>query len=123
MNIIILNNGEQPIYEQIYHQITSQIIRGDLEANYSLPSIRVVSRELGVSVITIKKAWELLERDGFIYTIPGKGCFVNDHHKKILENKKETLAETRIKKELPYYKNLGLTLEEYLKLVKENYNS
>lgn len=76
MIILINNKSGQPIYEQIYSQIKNQIIGGDLKENESLPSIRALAKDLRISVITTKRAYEELERDGYIYTLPGKGSFV-----------------------------------------------
>lgn len=76
MDIIISNSSGVPIYEQIEEQIKSQIITGDLIEGEALPSMRVLAKELKISIITTKRAYEDLERDGFIYSIMGKGSFV-----------------------------------------------
>ena len=76
MDIIIRNAGDVPIYEQILRQIKSQILRGELGEGDALPSMRLLAKELRISVITTKRAYEELEREGFITTVPGKGCFV-----------------------------------------------
>ena len=121
MNIIISNKSEKPIYEQVYEQITSQIISGELEANFCLPSIRVIAKELDISIITVKKAWEMLEYNNFIYTRAGKGCFITEYAKKHLEDKKFAIAKEKLKKDIPYYKNLGLSLEELIEFIKQEY--
>lgn len=76
MDIIIRNTGDQPIYQQIYDQIRAQILTGDLSVAEPLPSIRQLATGLRISVITTKRAYDNLERDGFIITVPGKGSFV-----------------------------------------------
>ena len=76
LNIIIRNSSGQPIYDQIYEQLRAQIVSGALPEGEMLPSIRGLAKELRISVITTKRAYEELERDGFIYTVAGKGCFV-----------------------------------------------
>ena len=76
MDIIISNSSGVPIYEQIEEQIKSQIMSGDLIEGDSLPSMRVLAKELKISIITTKRAYEDLERDGFIYTVVGRGSFV-----------------------------------------------
>ena len=76
VNILIDNKSGAPIYDQIYSQIKSQIIKGVLLEDEMLPSIRGLAKDLRISFITTKRAYEELERDGFIYTLPGKGCFV-----------------------------------------------
>ena len=76
MNILIDNKSGAPIYDQIYSQIKSQIISGALREDEMLPSIRGLAKDLRISFITTKRAYEELEKDGFIYTLPGKGCYV-----------------------------------------------
>ena len=76
MNILIDNKSGAPIYDQIYTQIKQQIISGALAENQMLPSIRGLAKDLRISFITTKRAYEELEREGFLYTVPGKGCFV-----------------------------------------------
>lgn len=74
MNILIDNKSGTPIYDQIYSQIKSQIISGALKQDELLPSIRGLAKDLRISFITTKRAYEELEREGFIYTLPAKGC-------------------------------------------------
>ncbi|MDE6712416.1 MAG: GntR family transcriptional regulator [Lachnospiraceae bacterium] len=85
MDIIISNSSGVPIYEQIEEQIKSQIITGDLQEGDVLPSMRVLAKELKISIITTKRAYEDLERDGFIYSIAGKGCFVKGINSEIIK--------------------------------------
>ena len=77
MNIIISNANDKPIYDQIYQQIKTAILAGELSSGQALPSIRALAKDLRISVITTKRAYDELERSGFIYTIPGKGSFVS----------------------------------------------
>ncbi len=76
MQIILKNTSEEPLYLQIYEQISAQILNNTLPFDFCLPSIRQLAKDLRVSVITAKNAYELLEKNNFIYTIAGKGCFV-----------------------------------------------
>ena len=76
MDIIIRNTGESPIYDQITRQVKTLILTGALKEGDALPSMRLLAKDLRISVITTKRAYEELEREGFITTIPGKGCFV-----------------------------------------------
>lgn len=76
MYIFVDNKREAPIYEQIYEQIKAQIISGELSEDEALPSIRNLAKDLRISVITTKRAYDELEAGGFIYTVAGKGCFV-----------------------------------------------
>jgi len=80
MKLVVSESAEIPIYRQVYEQISGQILRGELPRDFVLPGIRTIAKELRISVITIKRAWEELERDGFIYTLAGKGCFVAPLH-------------------------------------------
>ncbi|MBR2914527.1 MAG: GntR family transcriptional regulator, partial [Clostridia bacterium] len=76
MNILIDNKSGEPIYNQIYSQIKNQIIGGELKEDEMLPSIRGLAKDLRISFITTKRAYEELEKEGFIYTLPAKGCYV-----------------------------------------------
>lgn len=76
MEIIISNSSGAPIYEQIVKQIKALILRGELSAGEALPSMRLLAKELRISVITTKRAYEELEREGFVSTVPGKGSFI-----------------------------------------------
>lgn len=77
MYILIDNHSGTPIYDQITEQIRAQIINGTLQKNQALPSIRGLAKDLHISFITTKRAYEELEKEGFIYTVPGKGCYVS----------------------------------------------
>lgn len=120
MNIVISTKSEKPIYEQVYEQIASEILSGAICEGFLLPSIRGISRELGISVITVKKAYELLEQGGFIDTMAGKGSFVRRPHGGIAD-KKYKVASDRLDKDLTYYKNLGITEDELISLIREKY--
>ena len=76
--INISNTSDKPIYQQLFEQISSMILNGELKSDFNLPSIRTAAKELRISVITVKKAWEELERSGLIYPVAGKGCFIAD---------------------------------------------
>ena len=91
MNLFIDNKSGAPIYEQLYNQIKNQILSGALQTDEALPSIRGLARDLRISVITTKRAYDELENEGFIYTLPGKGCFV-------AERSTELLREENLKK-------------------------
>lgn len=121
MNLVVNNKSEKPIYEQLYEQISSQILNGDLPADFCLPSIRTIALELGISVITVKKAYEVLESNGFIYTRAGKGCFV-EAHKRPLGEIRMQLAEKKLEADFPYYRNLNITQEEMHELVTRLYD-
>jgi len=84
MRILIANSAPAPIYEQIVRQIKAQIIAGDLREAEPLPSIRKLAQELQISVITTKRAYEELEREGFVATSPGRGSFVAEPNRELL---------------------------------------
>ena len=121
MNIAISNSSDKPIYQQLFEQISAQILKGELASGYSLPPIRQAATELRVSIITVKKAWEELERLGLIDTVTGKGCFVAEltHDEKIQMRNDMILQQMKV--DAAYYKSFGLTLEEAYKLLKEIY--
>lgn len=121
MNIVFSTTSDKPIYQQIYEQISAQIVKGELPRDFCLPPIRTVALELRISVITVKKAWEELERHGFIYTMVGRGCFVAPMQQGELEGKRLELATEKLKKDIAYYKELGLTMNELVGLIRENY--
>ena len=107
----------------MFEQISSQIIKGEIEQDFCLPPIRTVAKELRISVITVKKAWEELERKGFIYTMAGKGCFVAPLQRNELDGKRNEMAIEKLKKDIAYYKSLGLSLSDIIQLVKEYYGA
>lgn len=121
MDLILLQSGDKPYYEQIYDQLASQIVNHELEANFCLPSIRVVAKELNISIITVKKAWEILEENGLIYTRAGLGCFVSEVESSLLKDKKLDMAVEKLSTQLNYYKSLGLSYEELIKIIKDIY--
>ena len=84
MTVLIDNKCSLPIYDQIYSQIKAQIISGELQEHEALPSIRSLAKDLRISVITTKRAYDELENEGFIYTLPGKGCFVAERSTELL---------------------------------------
>ena len=93
MNILIDNKSGEPIYNQIYSQIKSQIISGELKEDEMLPSIRGLAKDLRISFITTKRAYEELEKEGFIYTLPAKGCYVAPKNVELL--REENLKKDR----------------------------
>ena len=120
MRIIISNASPDPIYEQITRQIKSQIISGELSAGDALPSIRRLALDLQVSVITTKRAYEELEKEGFVDTVEGKGSFVAMQNKELLREKKMKIVEDKLAEAVAEARLLGITraeLEEMLGLL------
>ena len=112
MNIIISNISDKPIYEQIYLQIKGAILRGDLKEGEALPSIRALAKDLRISVITTKRAFDDLERDGFIYSVQGKGSFVAAKNKVTVREEYLKQAESKIEEAIVLGRTAGLSDEE-----------
>lgn len=121
MDIVISNTSGDPIYQQIFDQISAQIIKGLLPGDTCLPPIRTVAKELRISVITVKRAWEELEHAGLIFTMAGKGCFVSSQQPDALVAKRNLLASEKLAKDMEYYKTLGYSLDEIIAMVKDCY--
>lgn len=112
MNILISNSSDEPIYEQITRQIKSFIINGELNEGDALPSIRALARELQISVITTKRSYEELEKEGFIETVGGKGSFVAAQNKEFLREKKMKIIEEKLMEVISESRMLNISLEE-----------
>jgi GntR family transcriptional regulator len=117
MNIIISNNDSHPIYEQIYSQIKALILNGTLKEGEALPSMRLLAKELRISVITTKRAYEELERDGFIETITGKGSFVGKTNLELVKEEYLKSTEEALCQAIKYSRLAGLSLEELTSLL------
>ena len=112
MEIIIRNTGGQPIYEQIYSQLKAQIIAGVLTPGEALPSIRALAKDLKISVITTKRAYDELEAEGFLYTVAGKGCFVAEKNLDLIREQQLKELEAHLTAAADLAKTCGLTVEE-----------
>jgi GntR family transcriptional regulator len=121
MNILISNTSDKPIYQQLFEQISAQILKGELASGYILPPIRQAATELRVSIITVKKSWEELERLGLIYTVTGKGCFVADLSPDEMLQKRNEMIRKQMVIDTSYYKSFGLTIAEVFELLNEVY--
>lgn len=118
MNIIINNSSGEPIYSQIEKQIKDDILTNKLEANEPLPSIRALAKDLRISVITTKRAYDELERDGFIYTLPGKGSFVAAQDKELLKESIMRNMEEYLIKALEEGAKADIGVEEICKILR-----
>ena len=112
MDIIIRNSGGIPIYDQITRQGKGLILRGELREGEALPSMRLLAKELRISVITTKRAYEELERDGFLTTIPGKGCFVAPRNLELVREDTLRRVEEHLSRAVDAAKTGGVTLGE-----------
>ena len=114
MELIIRNNSGQPIYDQISGQIKAQILSGALSPGDALPSIRGLAKDLKISVITTKRAYEELEREGFLTTVPGKGCFVAPRNLELVREDALRRAEEHLGAAVEVARTGGITLEELM---------
>lgn len=114
MNIFIDNKSGTPIYDQIYKQIKNQIISGELEQDETLPSIRNLAKDLRISVITTKRAYDELEKEGFIYTVPAKGCFIAAKNTELLREENLKKIEDYMQKITQLATSCNLTKQEII---------
>ena len=112
MNIVISNKDDRPIYEQITSQMKNMILSGKLEEGSQLPSIRVLAKDLRISVITTKRAYEELERDGFIITVAGKGSYVAENNSAVLKEEKMKQLEENVRRLIEEAYTSGISKEE-----------
>lgn len=120
MNIYIDNKSGTPIYDQIYTQIKNQIISGDLKEDELLPSIRNLAKDLRISVITTKRAYDELERDGFIYTLPAKGCFVAPKNVELLREENLKKMEELMQEIVRLAASCNISKEELMEMFRVN---
>jgi GntR family transcriptional regulator len=117
MKIIIANSSPDPIYEQISRQIKAQIISGELLEGQSLPSIRRLAQDLQISVITTKRAYDELEREGFINTVGGKGSFVAVQNPELLREKKMKIVEEKLAQAVSEARLMGIGLDQLVEML------
>ena len=112
MNLIISNSCGKPIYEQITAQIKNSILSGELQEGEALPSMRALAKDLRISVITTKRAYEDLERDGFVVTVAGKGCFVAPRTLELMREEQRKRIEQTLEQAVEQAQAASITLEE-----------
>lgn len=117
MKILISNSSKEPIYEQIYNQIKSQIIDKSIKPDEALPSIRALAKELKISVITTKRAYDELENSGFIYSVPGKGSYVKEQNEEYLRETKLRKIEENIQNAIKEARMINLEYEDLQKIL------
>ncbi len=118
MNIFIDNKSGCPIYDQIYSQIKEQIINGTLKENDPLPSIRGLAKDLKISFITTKRAYDELEREGFIYTVAAKGCYVAPKNVELLREENLKKIENHIDEIAKLATSCSLSTDEIIEMVR-----
>lgn len=122
MNILITNTSDKPIYEQIFIQLRDQILGGALQPGEPLPSIRSLAKDLRVSVITTKRAYEELEKAGYVYTIPAKGSYVAEKNTQLIRETYLTQIEEHMNQIFPLAASCGLGEEELVDLLRLLYH-
>ena len=120
MKIYIDNKSGAPIYDQIYSQIKNQIISGELHEDEALPSIRNLAKDLRISGITTKRAYDELEKEGFIYTLPAKGCFVAPKNLDLIREENLKAIETHMQKIIQLATLCNLSKEELVEMFRIN---
>lgn len=121
MDILISNSSGEPIYQQIVNQIKGLILSGELEEGEMLPSIRQLAKDLRISVITTKRAYEELERDRFIESVPGKGSFVAPQNRELIKQNQLREIENKLAEVVRDSLLLGISLEEIISIVRDLY--
>lgn len=116
MNIIISNSSMEPIYEQIIGQIKDMIMNGRLKEGAVLPSVRTLSKDLKISALTVKKAYDSLEENGFIVTVHGKGSFVSSGNLNLLNEEKRKAVEASLELAVKEGRGCGMTDDEIREL-------
>ena len=109
MKLIISHSSMQPIYEQIVEQIKNKVMHGELKEDTALPSVRTLAKELKVSALTVKKAYDVLEEEGFVNTVHGKGSFVAFANQGLLLEEKKKEVEADLEKAIRKGRSCGLT--------------
>lgn len=122
LDIIISNSSEIPIYEQIVRQIKNLIMNGNLKDGDALPSIRTLAKELQISSITTKRAYEELERENYIVSNVGRGSFVNARNKDILREMRLKIVEEKLADAVKAAKTVDMSIEEIIELTKLIYD-
>jgi len=118
LDIVISNNTSKPIYEQITMQIKAMIMNGELQSGAPLPSMRALARSIHVSVITVQKAYEDLQRDGFIDTTVGRGSFVAGQNKDFIQEEQQRRAEEHLQEAAEIGRTHGIAAEKLIELLK-----
>lgn len=117
MEIIISSNTSKPIYEQITSQVKAMVISGELQTGDPIPSMRALAKSLHISVITVQKAYEDLQKDGFIETAVGRGSFISAKNKDFFQEEQQRLAEEHLQTAADIGKASNISLEKLMELL------
>lgn len=118
MEIIISSNTNKPIYEQITEQIKAMVLNGELQHGEPIPSMRALAKSLHISVITVQRAYEDLQRDGFIETTVGKGSFISVNSKEFYQEEQQKAVEEHLVQAVDIARRCGISLEKLIELLK-----
>ncbi len=117
LEIVVSNKTSRPLYEQIATQIKTQIMSGDLKAGEALPSIRALAKSLHISVLTVQKAYDLLQTDGFIETTAGKGCYVSVQNQDFYLEEQQKKIEEHFSEAIEIARTSGISLNKLVDLL------
>lgn len=117
MEIIISSNSNKPIYEQITSQIKAMVMSGELQNGEPIPSMRALARDLHISVITVQKAYEDLQRDGFIETAVGKGSYISANSREFYQEEQQRMAEDHLQAAAEIGRKCGIALPKLVELL------
>lgn len=118
MEIIISSKASQPLYEQIATQIKAHIMSGDLQAGEAIPSIRALAKSLHISVLTVQKAYDVLQADGFIETTAGKGCYVSANNQDFYLEEQQKIIEGHLIQAIEIARASGISLDTLINLLR-----
>lgn len=116
MKLIINHSSMQPIYEQIVDQVKDKIMHGELEADSALPSVRTLAKEIKVSALTVKKAYDVLDEEGFVVTVHGKGSFVAFANQALMMEQKKKEVEADLEMAIRKGRSCGMSNQEIAEL-------
>lgn len=117
MEIVVNNKTSRPLYEQIITQIKAQIMNGELKAGDPLPSIRSLAKSLQISILTVQKAYDLLQTDGFIETTAGKGCYVSAQNQDFYLEEQQKKIEERFSEAIEIARASGISFDKLIELL------
>ena len=117
MEIVVSNKASRPLYEQIVSQIKTQIMSGELKAGEALPSIRSLAKSLQISVLTVQKAYDILQEDGFIETTAGKGCYVSVRNQDFYLEEQQKKIEGCLNDAIEIARMSGIPLDKLVSLL------
>ncbi len=117
LEIIVSNKTSRPLYEQIVTQMKTQIMSGELKAGEALPSIRALAKSLQISVLTVQKAYDILQEDGFMETTAGKGCYVSAQNQDFYLEEQQKKIEEYLNEAIAIARTSGITLDKLRNLL------